>query len=263
VSSIESDFRAPRGAGSLTEVECGLLEYVSLALSEAIARHRNDVGRWGTINRFLNAQEISTITRDETAHYRFFQCPVSLGMHIGRLLIGVPPMSDSIEVPVDVLSPAQELALPLPDQIELRLALRPVAISREEATAMSVGDVLLTGYMSLQADGNMELVTSNGWRIFGAEIISDSPTVAQIKLSDCALRPWAGMTCNAPNTYWPTIASIALAPSAIATLHAGSLVDLPRRAGDLVLWTDGAAAWRGELVRVQGELAVRLLSRYE
>lgn len=241
------------GAGPLSAVERGMLEYLALELADALLGHGDGVV---VLRRLVHA------AGDETAAAGGFEgCMwLDVGGRRGQVLLMVPA---DILPPAAAADGASRLPKSIGGETDLAFALPPVAVAADDWRAAAPGDLLLLGSQDLRALGaGGRLVTAQGWEVAGAVLVAESPRAVSVRCATPRITPLARPgAADAAAVVHPLLGRRTVALADLADLAAGASFDLaidPLRPLRLLPGLPGGAC-HGELVAVDDELAVRLL----
>ena len=141
-------------------------------------------------------------------------------------------------------------------EVELRVALPPVALSDQAWSSLEGGDAVLLGVGQVtSASAGAVLVSTSGWAVADVRVEADSPTVCCARVVRWRMESWqrdAEAACV-------MLGRSRVSVRALVGLAEGEILDVAKPDGFVELWRGGRARWRGELVRVDDEVAVRLL----
>ncbi len=234
-----------RGAGEPTGAERALLEFAALACLDRCGAAR--------LRRFVHGRELARVTLEASTSALEFdlRCGASGGR--ARVLVA----STGQDAPL-LLDPQREV-----DELELRVALPRLSISRAEYDGLEAGDVLLLGVESLSGfAARIELVTPGGWRVAGAELAGDCALSLTVRIGalDVRVLPRPSTTSSGV-TLAPFLAARRVARTTFERWREGDELTLDKRpeAALDVFASDGARR-TAELVRVAGELGLRVCS---
>jgi len=265
VDGLETDFANVRGSGNLTEAETGLLEYVTLACVDQVMRGSMSTtaardsasadGRTFSLEKFLRAQEVvEWVGRTRVA-------PVALSGRVagqgGSARLYLPGWeAGDVTAPVWDAAAAPDLGMIL----TVRLALPSVRLPAVEGPALQPGDVVLLGVTDLAAVPGCRLITAEGWELSTATVVRDSADVVSVRCGAFDARVWdAASAAEGDTLLGPTLGAQFLSLEQVAHWPVGALLDLSKDLQSMVdLWRGGAVAARGELIRIDGELGVRV-----
>ncbi|MEM7203128.1 MAG: FliM/FliN family flagellar motor switch protein [Planctomycetota bacterium] len=245
------------GTGELSDAELGLLDFVIVATLDGMDRVLGLADSGCGVLEFASRDEALARLRslDTVLPGR-----VTIGGRVGALWVGAPRrLLEQVSLKEGAALPEETWRV-LPS-VPVQLELAPVPLSAEEHARLAPGSVVLLGASDLISPPiPCQLVTATGWRLCLAQIAMDSPTLLQVRCGP--VEPLA-LPAEAPGRELvPVLGERELTVEQLAAWRQGSPVEFARDvAGAVVLHEGGAPAWRGELVRVQGELGVRLLQR--
>jgi hypothetical protein len=254
VDTLETDFANVRGTGTLSEAELGLLEYTTLSCVDRVLRDSTGGPRAMAIRAFLNANEVAERLKENRPAPATFRLRISGREGLVRLYAQgwESPNLEGLSSPNGAIDPAAK--------VTLRLALPPVALPAGEAGRLQNGDVVLLGMTDLATAGGCRLVTTTGWSLSSAGVAGDSPTVVSVRCGAFDLRVWDS-AAGGDEVLTPVIGSQSVAVDQLRQWRSGATIDFPKDAAAPVeLYARGRSIGSGELVRVDGELGVRLLT---
>jgi hypothetical protein len=271
VDALESDFANVRGAGALSDAELGVLEYATLAILDRVLRAsgappaaRSFVLRGfggsgsGSGSVSVSGQAAASASSAVALAIRIAGREGIVRLHVqgwaGEAIGGPPP------------SPAAQTAAASVDgattTIDLRLALPPVRLDRKEALTLQAGDVILLGATDLHAfAANCRLATSGGWSLSSASIVRDSAAVLTARCGPFSLRTLAAASPDEPQAILNILVGFKpIAIEGVRQWQADGTIDLPKDPALAADVYDGLKRiGRGELVRLEGEIGVRLI----
>lgn len=266
VDALEVDFANLRGNGHLSEAELGLLEYTTLACVDYVLRDGGPAASHGfALRAFLGRSELQERLKDNPL------TPGVLNVRIagreGRIRLYLPGWeAGDLAAAAAGLAPPVVSAAELQATITLHLALPPVAIPPGEVERLQPGDLLLLGATELQNLPECRLVTSTGWSLASATIVRHSPTVLTVRCGALEPQVWDAAAAVAVNTgrqvLTPVVGRLPIRVGQLQRWRSGAALDLPQDLTTPVeLHVDGRSAGKAELVRVDGEVGLRLLDR--
>ncbi|MEZ0267242.1 MAG: FliM/FliN family flagellar motor switch protein, partial [Phycisphaerae bacterium] len=259
-----TDFATLRGTGSVTDAEAGLLEYITLACVDQSARAGRAAGANGApaarslaLGEFLRAQGITEWVGRAKATAAVLNVRVAGRGGLARLYL--PGWEPADLTTASGWEPATAAAPDLAALVQTRLALPTVRLPAS-AGALRPGDVVLLGATDVTAVAGCRLVTSQGWSLAQVTVERDSADVVTVRCGALAPALWdAAAAAPGDPVLGPTIGSQFLSLEQIARWPVGAPLDLPKETHAAVdLWRGGRIVARGELVRVDGELGVRV-----
>jgi Type III flagellar switch regulator (C-ring) FliN C-term len=123
---------------------------------------------------------------------------------------------------------------------------------------------LLLGAGELEALGaGCGIVSETGWRVSAATVVTDTPTFVAVEAAACAPQPLAMETSQRGVVLVPIIGTHRATVEQIATWKNPQRIDFQKPAAlPLSLFAGGVELARGELVRVENELGIRLGAIY-
>ncbi|HEY7115707.1 MAG TPA: FliM/FliN family flagellar motor switch protein [Tepidisphaeraceae bacterium] len=269
VDALESDFANLRGNCGISDAEMGLLEYATLASVDHVLRDTTasapDAPRAFALRGFLDAGELHERLKEQT------RAPGVLKVRIagreGLLRLYIPgwqaPDLAALALPPPPPPPAAASVNPA-TALTLRLALPPLSLPADEVARLQGGDVLLLGATEPQSLSDCRLVTGTGWSIASATIVRNAATLLTVRCGPFDLGVWnesaVGSAVPGHQVLTPVVGRQALTLDQLQRWQAGATLDLPKHlAAPVELYLDNQPIAAGELVRVEGELALRLL----
>jgi hypothetical protein len=264
VDALETDFANLRGNGHLSEAELGLLEYTTLACVDHVLRDGVPAASHGfALRGFLERSELRERVKDNPL------TPGVLSVRIagreGRIRLYLPGWEAGDLAAAAGLAPPVVSAADLQTTITLRLAFPPVAIPPGEVARLQPGDLLLLGATELQNLAECRLVTSTGWSVASATLVRHSPTVLTVRCGPLEPQVWdagAGSGNTAEQVLTPVLGRLPIRIGQLQRWRSGGTLDLPRDlATPVELHVEGRSVGEAELVRVDGEVGLRLLDR--
>jgi hypothetical protein len=266
VDALETDFANLRGNGHLSEAELGLLEYTTLACVDHVLRDGVPAASHGfALRAFLGRSELQERLKDNPL------TPGVLNVRIagreGRVRLYLPgwEAGDLTAAAAAGLTPPVVSAADLQTTITLRLALPPVTIPPGEVERLQPGDLLLLGATELKNMPECRLVTSTGWSVASATIVRHTPTVLSVRCG--AFEPQARdavavALAAGQQVITPVAGQLPLRIGQLQRWRSDAALDLPLDlAAPVELQVDGRPVGEAELVRVDGEVGLRLLGR--
>lgn len=267
--ALATDLVNLRGTGRITNAEFGLLEFLSLMTLDKAVQFTSTSHPLARISSFLDETQIKDFL--EINDYQSISLTLNIAASQGGLQLHLN--SAVAQHLLQHLNQYGNLpsSPPAPtNPIQLHLALPPLSIDSSEIQSMQPGDVLMLGVSELAAAiSDCRLVTSTGWSLAPVEILHDSPTVLTICCQ--ALNPSAHPSLlPTPNgqasdsfsgrmTLQPLLASRHVTPAQLQQWQPGEIIDLTKdEYHPLILNHHDQPLARGELVRVDKELAMRL-----
>lgn len=256
-------FYAPlRGYGDPTRVETALLEFATTLTVTELRREGAPSAGEADLVGFLEKGELASVEPPSGAILSF---RVVVDQREGRATLHLPNAKSSL--PPRVFPPAKrvETRAEKRSTVEVRLALPPIELGAEEWKDAALGDVLLLGATEFSSLASpCALVTDTGWRISTASIVADSPTLVSVAVGVFDPDAYTGGSASGNVVHIdPTIGAARVTLDQIAHWTSGARIDLPK-AGALPvsLFHGGVELARGELVRAEGELGIRLGAIY-
>jgi hypothetical protein len=260
VDALETDFANVRGSGALSEAELGVLEYAALAVVDRAIRAAAGSHEL-VIRAFHDARALRSPAESPNA-------PAATTLALRLRIAGREGIarlhvngwaSQALTPPPAATPPARAAAASAP--IDVRLALPPVRIERSDFQSLQAGDVLLLGVSDLASFGTpCRLATPNGWSLSTATIVRDSPTVVSVRCGPFALQPLPAAVPGEPQAMLNLlVGSQPLSPEQLQRWQPEASIDLAKDPALPVDVYEGLLQIsRGELVRLDGEIGVRL-----
>ncbi len=255
LDAMETDFANLRGAGALTEVETGLLEYVGLACVDAMLRGaRQARGAAGfAIGRFYKAQEVQDWAK--LAGISPGAVSVRIGGRGGLARLYLPNW-EALDLATSAWDGGAASAGPS-TLITVRLGLP--ALKLPDGPRLAVGDVILLGATDLAATPGCRLITPMGWSLASATIVRDLADVVSVRCGALDLREWDAAAGAAGEVAGIAIGRATFTIEQISQWRAGATLDLLKElAAPADLYQGLDVIGRGELVQLDGELGLRL-----
>jgi hypothetical protein len=255
VDALESDFANVRGAGSLSDAEHGVLEYAILAILDRVLRATGapPAARSFTL-RGLGAPATAPTSPAVALAIRIAGREGILRLHVrgwaSEAIGAAPSVGDSTAASDGTTT------------IELCLALPPLRLDRKETQALQNGDVVLLGATDLHAfAANCRLATTRGWSLSSASVVRDSPAVLTARCGPFSLRALAVASPDEPQAILNVlVGSKPIALEGVRQWQSDGTIDLPKDPALPANLYDGLKCIaRGELVRLDGELGLRLI----
>lgn len=298
VDPLESRLSGLQRIGELTRAELGLLEYLALVtLRRTIARaaapaRSDDPGFDGCgldaadanrlrVDAFLDEREASeaaaagAISLDDALIVRV---GVRAAGRSGRVAIALPRTladgtlvlpSDARNEPLDPCPPHRAHAdrahadrAHADRAVTVRLALPPITLPCEQLATLAPGDVILLGATDLESfAAPCRLVTTTGWSLGTARIATDRALATSVRCAALDPRPHVEPPHRAEDrVVHALVGNRELSLAQLARWEADATIDLVKE-GDapVELIANGHRLGRGELVRVEGEVGVRVV----
>jgi len=179
--ALATELADSRGLGGLSPTETGLLDYIVL---ECVARVSRRVFPGSTpliVQALLHAEEL-----DDAAvpAHGSVSARVSVDSQAGLIQCSVRDWPTRL--PPQAIHKAHGDASPSSERpVTLQLALPTIWLSREEFSAIEVGDVLLPGAMELSSllEGGF-VRTSSGWSIAGFRVLAETSSVIRVRIDE-------------------------------------------------------------------------------
>ncbi|MFQ5590775.1 MAG: FliM/FliN family flagellar motor switch protein [Phycisphaerae bacterium] len=270
IDPLCADLADLRGYGELSAAECGLLEYVALAVGDRVLQAMLGHGEGFVFTGFAGDRARSTADGKPNAPATS-PAPVDLELVVGgrRGIIQVAcdgwtaTETDAETAPFG--APASAFGDVDGDAVwvTVRLALPAIPLSAQEFRALGSGDIVLLGRTTLKSFASTcSLITTTGWELGPVELCDDTPTVVSVRCRSFrpTLRPELLHGESAPSVALrPAIGVLRLTASQLARCRPGDVVDLPTDpVSPVELYKGLGSVGRGELVTVEGELGIRL-----
>ncbi|MGC4030479.1 MAG: hypothetical protein QM754_01855 [Tepidisphaeraceae bacterium] len=239
--AVHAAMSLPLGAGMLTDVEQGLIDFLSTKLLHALGPHSP------SDTPALTAIDFDGVATNESAAALAFV--VAVGGIAGRLRVELPAIAVE-SLPSPAFTPDADGSA----SAEAFVELATVPLSDAEWQHLEPGDAVTLALSSL-LDRPLAVQTQNGRRLGRARAVIDSPTLLTVEFTDIAQA-----ALSEPADHAAVRLATPMKLSIEAPLTIGQRIDFARTAADVVVERDGEF-WQGELVRIDGELAVRLLGK--
>jgi len=258
VDVIESRLGHLQGADELTETEYGLLEYTALACLDEFAREAGPDLDLPRIGCFLTRSGLAERLEREPALHLGLR--LRLGARQGRGFLRLPEVESAPDGWGLPATGDGALSEDLEETLELRFALPPLTVTEGELARAEPGDLLLLGTRELAGRAGA-LISSTGWRICTALLETDRPASLSVRPERPA--PETHVLAegeDGSHSIQPLIGSVRLTLSELRSLGPDTPLDLEKdlTAPVQLCHEHRTLAW-GELVRANGEIAVRLL----
>lgn len=262
VDVIETQLADLKGTGEITPTEHGLLEFAVLS---ALDELESEGGGVLAVDRFLRRGELSNRSIFEGFDALDIRATIAGREGIGSIWFpkrAAPAVLSEKGFPLGQAE--ADTATDVSGYLQVMLALPRVTLSPEELGAVRPGDVIVIGSTDLSSFAtDAAIVTSTAWRLADATIVRDGPDLVTVRCGPLRVevfQPRAdreGFACLVPVT-----GSHQISLDQVRAWTAGAILDLKKPAGanvDLLL----DASWfaSGELVRVEGEVGIRILER--
>ena len=242
-----------RGAGALTAPEAGLVEYAALevldrVLTAAFADSPVVLGR-------VRAGQDAMVEGAGVRGGARIPMRMAVAGRSGGAVVVLHATTDAMPPLGPTTAGAASGAVPV------AMALPHFALAREELDSLNVGDVVLPGLASLEAAVECRLVTRTLWRLCGAEIVGDAATHLGLSCGPLEIRPDAAREPT-PDGHVPAcilVGGTEISFEALRGWTSPRAVSLGKTPGlEATLVANARIAARGELVRADGEVAMRL-----
>lgn len=254
VDAVEASAAGLRGSGPLTEAEHGILDFVSLACVDELICAAPSAAAHTSISRLLTERDEGWRPGDATRPIGVRLC---VGSRAGLCLVS-PGDAD-----LRALPPPPRSGTATAGRLELGFALPPVAVTRTEFESLAPGDTVLIGASATARDRwRGWLASPGGWLICPAQVTLDTPTMMSVRCGplDVAVGPEAADGAGDVQLT-ALIGSVVLPARAVTALRDGDALDLPKSTGAPArLLCAARCVVHGELVAVEGEAGVRILS---
>jgi hypothetical protein len=262
LANVFMAFYAPlRGYGDPTRVETALLEFAATLAIDDLRREGAEAIGGAALVGFLDKSELAP-SAPHPGH------PLSLRIVVdqreGR---GTVYLQDLAEAPPARVLPCAKRVETRTDarsSVEVRLALPAIELLSDEWKDAALGDVLLLGATDLTSLCGAWLVTDTGWRLAPATIEFDSPVTTSVALGTLDPDAFFGEPgAQGAARVVPTMGAARFTLEQIAAWKNGARVDLPKaNALPVSIFHAGVELARGELVRADGEIGIRLGAIY-
>lgn len=244
-----------RGVGTINAAELAMIEYAALELTDGVLK-ASGLAHSGVL--------VGAVRGGDEAARGWAMRQVGAVL---PLRIAVGPTGGRGAVALLGACPAAPSAGPSPGtlpggRVDIALALPAFAFPVQELRAMQPGDAVLLGIDDFAGAVGSRLVTRSLWRLGGAVILSDAPTHLTVSAERVAPEPDDGIGMTAPEGHCAACVLLGSATASAAEL--GAFADqwrltLRKTPGEeAILIADGCEAARGELVRADDQLAMRI-----
>jgi flagellar motor switch/type III secretory pathway protein FliN len=183
----------------------------------------------------------------------------------GRIRLYLPGWEAGDLAAAAGLAPPVVSAADLQTAVTLRLALPPGSIPSGEVERLQSGDLLLLGATELPNLPECRLVTTTGWSLASATIVRHTPTVLTVRCGAYEPQVWdpaAAAVDTGQQVLTPVVGRLPIRIGQLQRWRSGAALDLPQDlATPVELHVDGRSVAGAELVRVDGEVGLRLLDR--
>lgn len=255
-------FYAPlRGYGDPTRVETALLEFATTLTIAELRREGVEPAGDAALVGFL---EKSELTAQGGTGGVSLPLRVAVDQREGRATLILPDAHAESARRVFPSAKRVDARVDLRSSVEVRIALPSIELGVDEWKDAALGDVLLLGATDLSAITSCSLVSDTGWRLAPAKIEFDSPSTLSTEL--CALDPDVFALEPSATGFVrvvPTIGASRVTLEQIASWSTGARIDLPKSTAlPVSIFHGGVELARGELVRADGEIGIRLGAIY-
>ena len=263
VDVIESQLADLRGAGEITQTEHGLLEFTTLsALDELMSSPEMPKSRRWRSPGSSAAPTSSTRRRSRDS----IRCgSEGGGGGAGRPRRDLDPGHARRPTPARGGASVPAVRSPSPaGDVEVMLTLPPVSLHRDAVEGLRAGDVLLLGATDLSSFGaRCRLVTSNAWQLGSATVVSDAAERVTVRCGALALEVYQPPAApDGSVAILPVFGSTSLTLDQVRRWPTEGTLDLVASSASPVdLLVDARWLASGELVRIDGELGVRVTQR--
>lgn len=263
--ALAADVAGLRSSGALSEAETGILEYIALELVDRLARLVPDVASTWSVVALLSPwdQSSASPSRGSALGMRLV---LPTGQGWARLTLEGVPTETMTRAFGSALSHARE-GRAARQPVWLGLALPWVTLHAEEFERLAPGDVVLLGGSDPVGLARTGFVRSEtGWRIADVRAAQFTHTGIDVQVQDLGLAVDASPPAPAGSlvTVRPIAGSVSLTLAQISDLRAGDVLTLPfDPAAPLILSLANQTLARGEFVRVQGEVGMRVIERLD
>ncbi len=248
-----------RGFGGPSAAELGVLEFVTLLLTDAINRRLADESGPAAPNlriiQFTAGPETTAAVK--AAPGPVVNLLISIADRQGDAFVAFEGWATgSTELPT-TMRPGVEVA----QEIEAGVALPAVPVALSELNAAAVGDCVLLGASNLDDRlTGASLVTTTGWQLCPVVFMHDSPTTVGVRCHHLAPRPcpdW--MSDDHSPMLIPVLGQTRIPLLTLRSWSLDRIQDFPKSSWSVQLWRNGRPWATGELARAGGELAARII----
>lgn len=258
IDPLAADAAGLRGSGPPTEVELGILEFVALSALDRLAAAQTVDVRLGQIVG-VEAGDAHAAREPASLDYE-----LTCGSARGMLIVMLPESAMREQEPGAMIVELTDWDASAGDaDVELRVALDPIPLTREELSSLAPSDLLLLGRTAIDSPSSAcTVVTTSGWELATADILSDSATVIAVRCA--AWSPRASPALGAPRSAAgpsavPLVGRRSVSAAQLAAMGEGQVIDFPKdREAPVELCAGGEIIALGELVEVDGEWAMRV-----
>lgn len=262
VDLIATQLADLRGSTEITQTDHGLLEFTVLSAIDELVLGADPSRVSFALSRFLGRAELIDPSTYDGLDPLWIR--VVVGAREGLGAIWLPQDADLLRAAWTSLRLPRATHNVTDGEVEAVLALPPVVLDQELVRKIAPGDVVMIGATDLSSFGShCRLVTTNAWQLSVASVVRDVPGLVSVRCGE--LRPEVyEPPAAAENTValLPITGSIRLMLDQIQGWQAGAVLDLVTSSVapvDLLIESRWFAS--GELVRVEGEIGVRVLER--
>ncbi|MBS0197578.1 MAG: FliM/FliN family flagellar motor switch protein [Planctomycetes bacterium] len=244
-----------RGAGTISPAEAALLEYACLELLDRVLSASGLADCPLVLGGFQTGEDAASRVSTGAS------LPLSLTIagHAGGAHVRLPQCAPQIPP----LLPASPLGAH--GAVSVSLALPTFALADSELAEMQPGDIVLPGLTDLASAAGCRLVTRTLWCLADAAIAADAPGHIQVRCGPVNVRPDAPLADPAPPAHRTACVLIGDSPASVTDLTelaADRFLSIRKRPGEeATLLVDARAVARGELVRCENEIGVRITQR--
>ncbi len=239
-----------RGDGMLSAPEAGILEFLLLDALDRLARHGYAAASRVSIRDVAFGESDARSLLERSSHGR-----MAFRVHVagrGGLCVLAMPQSWAADVPVSESRAATH-------RVRLSLSLPAMTMLDEDLATIEVGDCVLAGVSSLVGALGCTVVTDTGWTVGDAgDIVETGGGLRAMVRWRTEPSPQGGDDASHAAILLGSLETpvASLRELAGAVREAAFAVDPAMHAR---LWVGGRDIARGELCRVRGEAALRLL----
>lgn len=258
--AVEARIADVRGAGELTDAELGFLEFAALCVVDAAARRLPALGRRGAVRGFLSGTELARCIG--SAGGTGIPIRLRIGAREGSAAVWLARGGEAEAIVRDV-RPLELETEERTGDVELSIALSPVAVDAGELARGAPGDVLLLGVDTLEsAASRARLVTSTGWRLAEVSLERVFPDHVRVRVGPIAPVPDTLPAASGERRLVePRLGRVRIDLRRLRGWGDDEPLDLELDAdGPFRLFHRGLHLGTGEPVLLDGDLGVRLLS---
>lgn len=247
ISAVYEKFAGVRARfGHQTPLDDGAVEFAALLVADA----------WNAEDQSRPPAVLVSMSRTDDsvpAAGPHVTLDLRVGSLCGEALLGPPAVLDALPLS-DADAPHTE------GEVDVGIGLRGIRLDASERRAASPGDLLTLGAGPIgEAVNGLCLFTINGWDLGPVTLSTLSPSVASVRVNSRRLRAHPALADWREGVFVPVIGDATIDHADLRRLDEGTGVDLAMDCPNVRL-VDPRGVWaRGELVRYEGEMAVRLM----